>query len=130
MTSPSTYFAPQLFVPNGVTDISFYAKAFGAEEIMRKNNEDGSIHVAELSIRGAGYYLHEETPDTATFSPSRHNGTTVLIGLFVEDVFTTMQNAINAGGNEIAAVQDYDYGLRQGVVQDPFGHRWLIQARI
>jgi PhnB protein len=48
-----TFFAPELFITNGVMDISFYEKAFGATEQMRFSNDDGSIHVAELSIDGA-----------------------------------------------------------------------------
>ena len=51
-------FAPQLFIRKGVTDISFYEKAFGAVEIMRFINDDGSIHVAELSIIGALFHVH------------------------------------------------------------------------
>lgn len=44
-----TFFAPQLYIANGVTDISFYEKAFGAIELRRWNNDDGTLHVAELS---------------------------------------------------------------------------------
>ena len=47
------FFAPQLFINNGVTDISFYKNAFGAVEQLRLNNDDGSVHVAEFSIDGA-----------------------------------------------------------------------------
>ena len=47
-----TSFAPELFINNGVKDISFYENAFGAKEIMRFSSDDGSIHVAELSIDG------------------------------------------------------------------------------
>ena len=56
----STYFAPQLYIKSGIKDISFYEKAFGAVELRRFSNEDGSIHVAELSIHGALFHLHEE----------------------------------------------------------------------
>ena len=56
------FFAPQLFIPGGVTDISFYFKAFGAIEINRWRKDDGSIHVAELSINGTIFHLHEEQP--------------------------------------------------------------------
>ena len=41
-------FAPQLYIKNGVTDISFYEKAFSAVELRRFTNDDGSIHVAEF----------------------------------------------------------------------------------
>jgi uncharacterized glyoxalase superfamily protein PhnB len=27
-------------------------------------------------------------------------------------------------------MQDYDYGYRQGVIADPFGHQWLFEKRI
>jgi PhnB protein len=30
ITNNKTFFAPQLFIPSGVTGISFYFKAFGA----------------------------------------------------------------------------------------------------
>ena len=39
------FFAPELFINNGVQDISFYKNAFGASERMRFSNDDGSIHL-------------------------------------------------------------------------------------
>ena len=53
-------FAPQLFIKSGVKNIDFYTKAFGAIELRHWSAEDGSIHVAELSIDGAIFHLHEE----------------------------------------------------------------------
>ncbi len=50
MTNKKTFFAPQLFIPSGVSDISFYFKAFGAFEIKTWRNDDSSVHVAELCI--------------------------------------------------------------------------------
>jgi PhnB protein len=126
----NTFFAPQLFLDNGIKDISFYKRAFGATEQLRFSNDDGSIHVAELSINGAIFHLHEVTAKPHYFSPEKHNGTTVLIGLFVSDVDKVMRNAVEAGAIELNPAQDYDYGYRQGEFKDPFGHHWLIQKRI
>lgn len=64
-----TVFAPQLYIPKGITDISFYEKAFGAVELRRFSNDDGSIHVSELSINGALFHLHEVTANLARFIP-------------------------------------------------------------
>ncbi|HEX7692814.1 MAG TPA: VOC family protein, partial [Sediminibacterium sp.] len=97
MNNPIPLFAPELFIPNGVHDISFYERAFGAVELRRFSNEDGSIHVSELSIDGALFHLHEVTVKPYYFSPDAHNGTTVCIGLFVPDVDGMMKNAITAG---------------------------------
>ena len=124
-----TFFAPQLFINNGVTDISFYAKAFGATQNLCFTNDDGSIHVAELSIDGAIFHLHEVTKSNF-FSPDKHKGTTALIGLFVPDVSAVVERAIEAGATEITPATDYEYGYRQGEIEDPFGHHWLIEKKI
>lgn len=130
LNNNKTFFAPELFINNGVKDISFYQNAFGAAEQMRFTNSDGSIHVAELSIDGAIFHIHEITAKQYYFSPGKYNGTTVCIGLFVCDVDMVMQNAIEAGATEIHPAQDYDYGYRQGTIKDPFGHFWQIQKKI
>ena len=126
----NVFFAPELFINNGVKDISFYEAAFGAIEQMRFSNDDGSIHVAELSIGGTLFHIHETTAKTYYFSPDTHHGTTICIGLFVSDVDRVMNNALKAGATEISAAQDYEYGYRQGTIKDPFGHYWQIQKKI
>ena len=124
------FFAPQLFFTSGLKNIDFYEKAFDAIELRRWTNDDGSLHVAELSIDGAIFHIHEESAKSNKFSPEKINGTTVLIGLFVTDVDRVMKKAIEAGATEISAAQDYDYGYRQGEIKDPFGHVWQIQMKI
>ena len=130
MNAIKTHFAPQLYIKNGTTDISFYEKAFGAIEQLKFINDDGSIHVAEFSIDGAIFHLHEETENATHFNPEKHNGTTVLIGLFVPDVDAVMDKAIQAGAVVVSPAQSYDYGYRQGEIKDPFGHTWLIEMKI
>jgi PhnB protein len=41
-------FAPELFMTDVKSAIAFYEKAFGARELRRFSNEDGSVHVAEM----------------------------------------------------------------------------------
>ncbi len=123
------FFAPQLFINNGVKDISFYANAFDATENFCLRNDDDSVHVAELSIDGTIFHLHEVTKQHF-FSPEKHHGTTAIIGLFVPDVSAVMNKAIQAGAVEISPVKDYEYGYRQGEIKDPFGHHWLIEKKI
>jgi PhnB protein len=130
ITNNKTFFAPQLFIPSGVTDISFYSKAFGAVEIKSWRNDDGSIHVAELAIDGAIFHLHEERSMKEQLDPKKAKGVTVLIGIFVEDVDTVMDNALKAGAKLLCPAQSYDYGYRQGNIQDPFGHQWMIEMKI
>ena len=125
-----TCFAPELYISAGVTDISFYKKAFGAVELRLFNNDDGSIHVAELSIDGLLFHLHEESARLNAFSPLRINAITVVIGLFVDDVDSVMNKAVEAGATVLSPAQSYDYGYRQGQIKDPFGHVWMIEMKI
>jgi PhnB protein len=129
-SNDTTFFAPQLFIPSGVTDISFYTKAFDAVELRIFRNDDGSIHVAELSIDGAIFHLHEERSSKGQYEPNKIKGVTAIIGLFVVDVHSVMDKALHAGAVPISPAQDYEYGYRQGSIQDPFGHQWLIEMRI
>ena len=126
----SPYFAPQLYIQPGITDISFYEKAFGAIELRRRTNSDGSVHVAEFSIDGAIFQLHEEKINAGQFNPLGIKGTTALIGLFVADVDEVIAKAIKAGAILVSPAQSYDYGYRQGEIKDPFGHVWLIEIRL
>jgi len=125
-----TAFVPQLVIKTGTMELDFYTRAFGATELRRWNNEDGSIHVAEMSIDGAFFHFHEEKSEAGIFSPDRYNGVTTIIGLMVTDVDVLMTRAVAAGARETSPAQDYDYGYRQGAVIDPLGHRWLIEAVI
>ena len=90
-------FAPELFISNGIRDISFYERGLGAVETLRFNNEDGSVHVAAFNINGAVFHVHEITASPEMFEPLKHNGCTVRIGLFVEDVDALINKAVAAG---------------------------------
>jgi PhnB protein len=125
-----TVFVPMLIIPGETMDIEFYKNAFGAIELRRWSNDDGSIHVAELTIDGTMFHLHEENIEKGRFCPPTHNGVTTTIGLMVDDVQAVMDSAISAGANEISPVQDYEYGYRQAEIEDPFGHKWIIEKML
>jgi PhnB protein len=126
----STFFAPQLTLRNVLAGMAFYQKAFGAIELRRWSNPDGSVHVAEMAIEGAMFHLHEEVPASGSACPGTLKGTTVTIGLFAADPAAVVKKATAAGARLTSPVKDYDYGYRQGIVRDPEGHEWLIQKKI
>jgi PhnB protein len=128
--SAATFFAPHLTVQNVLAELNFCKAAFGAVELRRFSNPDGSVHVAEMSIGGALFHIHEEMPGSAEMSPETLKGTSSAIGLFVPDPAATVRNGIAAGARETSPVKDYDYGYRQATMMDPAGHVWLIQKRI
>lgn len=123
----TTHFAPELHIPNGTFNYQFYTK-FGATEHFCLKNDDGSIHVAEFDIDGAIFHLHETMH--GALEPKSAKGVTTVIGLFVDNVHEVFNRAISAGATEINPVTDHDYGYRQGMFKDPFGHYWQIQKKI
>jgi PhnB protein len=125
----ATHFAPELHIPNNTFDIDFYKK-FGANENFCFRNDDGSIHVAELQLEGAIFHMHEVVRSLDALEPHAAKGVTTIIGLFVPDVDAVMQKGIAAGATEIHPATDYEYGYRQGMFRDPFGHYWQIQKKI
>lgn len=125
----ATHFAPELHIPNGTFNIDFYTR-MGATEHFCFRNEDGSIHVAELEIDGAIFHLHETMRWMDALEPVAAGGVTAVIGLFVEAVDAFMQRAMEAGATEISPAKNYEYGYRQGMFKDPFGHYWQIQQKI
>ncbi|HUD46374.1 MAG TPA: VOC family protein [Candidatus Baltobacteraceae bacterium] len=126
----ATFFAPHLTVRNVLAELEFCKAAFGALELRRWSNPNGSVHVAEMEINGALFHIHEEMPDSGEASPETLRGTTSAIGLFVPDPAATIRKAVAVGGAETRPVRNYDYGYQQGTVTDPAGHVWLIQKRL
>lgn len=93
-----------------------------AVQITHWSNDDGSVHVAEMTIEDALFHMHEEVSREEQMSPKTPGGTTVIPGLFVDDPHSVVAKAVAAGAAETNPLQDYDYGYREGNITDPFGH--------
>jgi PhnB protein len=120
-----TTIAPLLSVREGARAVDFYQTAFGAETLMRVDDPDGNV-VAKLSVRGAEFWLADESPAHANHSPVSLGGSTVRLVLTVPDPDEVFARAIAAGAAEVWPVADQSYGWRVGRLVDPFGHHWEI----
>jgi PhnB protein len=125
-----TTFAPLLTLTVVAPAVEFYKKAFGVEELLIVKNDDGSVHVAELSLQGAIFHLHQEMPGSQIKAPETVGGSTVEMGVFADDPDALMDKALAAGGRLLSAMKDYEYGYRQGSFEDPFGYRWTLQKKL
>jgi PhnB protein len=119
-----TSLAPWLSVRNAARAVEFYKSAFGAVEVFRLDGPEGSV-VARLAINGAEFWLGEESPEHANFSPESLGGATVRLILTVTDPDAVFLRARAAGAREVYPVGE-EYGWRLGRVVDPFGHHWEI----
>ena len=108
-----TTFAPHPYVKNVAAAIDFYRAAFGAVELDRKSNPDGSVHVVEMAIGGALFHLHEERVDAGQVSPETAGATTSQMGC---SPTTRMRCSMPRlpWPISVSPMQDYDYGYRQG----------------
>lgn len=120
-----TSITPMLTVRDATAAIEFYKRAFGAIEVSRLTTPTNQI-VAEMSIEGDRFFAVDENPAAFNLSPESLGGTSVRMSLVVDDPDTVAKRAIAAGATEVFPMADQPYGMRQGRVQDPYGHHWLI----
>jgi len=113
-----------LSVRKGAKAIDFYKAAFGAAEAFRIDSDSGEV-VARLSVGGAEFWLADESPEHANFSPETLGGGTVRMVMVVDDPQAAFDRAIAAGAAVVSPVAD-QYGWRVGRIVDPFGHHWEI----
>jgi PhnB protein len=119
---------PSLIVRNAADAIEFYKKALGAEERVRMVSPDGKIGHAELKIGDSIIFLAEENPGMNSKSPQTLGGTASNLFLYVEDVDTAFQRAVDAGGQITMPVSDMFWGDRFGTFVDPSGHSWGLST--
>ena len=65
-----------LSVRQGARAVEFYKSAFGAEEVYRVEDPGGAV-VSRLSVNGAEFWVADESPQHANFSPESLGGGTV-----------------------------------------------------
>lgn len=121
-----TKVTPYLCCKDADAALEFYKNAFGATETMRMVDADGKIGHASIEIDGAELMLSDEWPEGGVFSPQTLGGTPLSLHLQVPNVDELFAQAVAAGAVEERAVQDQSYGERNGVLKDPFGHRWFV----
>jgi PhnB protein len=102
--------------------LNFMKQAFGAEEMGRVYNEDGSIGHAEAKLGGCivmAFDARKEWPPTPCF-----------LRLYVPDGDAVYQQALAAGATSVTEMTSLSFGDRVGRVRDPFGNLWWIQTRL
>ncbi len=121
---------PYLCVRGAARALEFYRDAFGATEVMRMAQPDGTIGHAEIRIGAAPIMLADESPAMDFRSPQTLGGSPVHIMVYVEDVDALMRRAQAAGAQVMRPAADMFYGDRLGMLADPFGHSWSFATHI
>ena len=122
----SAYFT----VRNAAAALDFYARAFGAEEIYRLTDTTGRIGHAEMPIGNSVLMLSDEHPDFGALAPPTIGGSPVKFHITIDDADAFMAQAVAAGATVLRPLEDQFYGMRSGMVADPFGHSWSVATHV
>jgi PhnB protein len=121
---------PYLYIDGANAAIDFYTSVLGATERMRMPGPDGKIGHAELALGDSVIMLADEHPEMGVRGPKTVGGTPMALHVYVEDVDSVFEKAIQAGAKELRAVEDQFYGDRAGQFEDPFGHHWNVASHV
>jgi PhnB protein len=121
---------PYLIVDGASAAIDFYCSVLGARERMRMPAPGDRVGHAELELGDSVIMLADESPDADARGPRTVGGTPVLLHVYVEDVDSVFERAVQAGARALRPVEDRFYGDRSGQFEDPFGHRWDVSTHV
>ena len=119
-----------LAVEDAARAIDFYARAFGAKELVRMEGPGGMVAHAELELGDSRIMLSDPFPQASTRPPKELGGTSASVFLYVEDVDALVKQAVDAGATVTMEVADQFWGDRFGMVTDPFGHVWSVATHV
>lgn len=121
---------PYLVVDGAAAAIDFYVRAFGAIEQHRLVGDDGRVGHAEITIGSSRLNLADEYPEADAIAPTTRGGTSTSFTIEVADVDRAFATALEMGATSLREVADQFYGMRQGSLRDPWGHRWSLSQMI
>ena len=117
---------PYIEVADARRAVDWYTEVLGArrrgDPIMMP---DGRVGHAELAFGDSVLMLSEEFPEQGLISPKAQTGHSHSVQLQVDDVDGTVRQAVEHGAELTRPPADHPYG-RNAVINDPFGHRWMI----
>ncbi len=126
---------PLIVLRDAAKAIDFYKRAFGAQQLFRKDRPDGKVMHATIKIGDSVIMLADECDPhpnherDCTVSPTSINHTTVNLYLYVPDVDVVFNQAVKAGATAVMPVTDMFWGDRMGQLKDPFGHLWAVATQ-
>ena len=122
---------PVLTVAGAASAIEFYSYVFGADEGVRIYGEDGlSVIHSELKIGNSILIVCDESPALGISAPTTLGASPVSVHLYLDDVDSVMERAIEAGASVAVPLADVYWGERFGKIVDPYGHVWSLSKRI
>ena len=130
MAQPSPQIQPYLLYEDVAAAIDWLTEAFGFEERLRYEDEEGTASHAELRLPGGGVVFLGDPGDDYR-SPKSLGGTrTSQVHVYVDDVDSHYEQARAAGAEIRQELAETPYGDRRYDAYDPEGQLWSFAQRI
>ncbi len=111
--------------------VAFYQAAFGAELLSRCAGADESVAIhATMKIGNSIIALNREAPEMGILSPASLGASVGQIHLYVDNVDTSWERALEAGAMTHTALYDAYWGDRTGILVDGNGHLWSLASKV
>jgi len=120
-SAPHARVVPVLTVADVRAAVAWYGRVLGFVEHVRI----GEGHRAQLGLPGgaaAELIVAEVRPGRRTPADRRSH----QVMLKVADAAATLALATREGATMTDALNDWEYGERQAMFDDPFGHQWVL----
>ena len=114
--------SPYLMVKDAAKFIDFMSDVFDAQVVRQMMQPDGKIGHTDLRIGDSVIMLSE--------AREPHAPTPVMLHIYVQDVDSVFERAIQAGGTAISQPKDQFYGDRSAGVREPTGNTLWIGTHI
>jgi PhnB protein len=122
---------PSITLKDSLKSIKFYKKAFGAKELGVFPAPDGkSTMHAVIKIGDSIIMMGDERPGQTCQSAETMGSSPVSFYIYVPNVDTVYNQAVDAGCEVTMPLDDMFWGDRCGTVKDQFGYSWMIATHI
>ena len=111
--------------------IAFYQAAFAAEILTRHTGASDieAVH-ATIKIGNSIIALNRQAPEKGILAPVSLGGSAGQTHLYVDDVDSSWNRAVEAGAMMHTDLHDTYWGDRSGMLVDGNGHIWSIASKI
>ena len=114
--------SPYLIVDGADKTIEFLSATFGATEIRRFTNEDGSVKHAEVRLDDGVLMMGDRVPSWPAQPAYVH--------IYVEDVDAVYQRALDNGAESVQKPVKQNDPDKRGGVRDAGGTTWWIATKV
>jgi uncharacterized glyoxalase superfamily protein PhnB len=120
---------PYLYYEDAGAAMDWLVKAFGFEERMRMENDQGRVGHGELVVGNALVMVGE--PGSGYENPNKRGGrATAGVNVYVDDVDAHYERAKAAGAKINEEPSNQDFGDRRYIAEDPEGHDWFFSQQL